>query len=627
VPEDLRKASRAPRGVAPLKYGLVRLEPSELLDLLAQAPREGTDEAARAEVRLDLPWPDGGFRTFRIEESPIMEPELAAQFPEIKTYRGQGVDDPAATARLDWTPAGFHAFVLSSGGTIYVDPHSAGDTHYIAFDKRDHPRARDGLPCLGPERAGASARESLAIAPQVTHGATLRTYRLAVAATGEYTAFHGGTVAGAMAGITTTVNRVNAIYERDLAVRLVLVAGNVSIVYTDPAGDPYTNNNGGLMLSQNQQNLDAVILSANYDIGHVFSTGGGGIAGLGVVCSSSSKARGVTGLSNPQGDGFDVDFVAHEIGHQFDAEHTFNGTSGACQGNRSTLSAYEPASGTTIMSYAGICAAEDIQPHADAYFHTRSLDEIVSHIGSANCPVATPTGNTPPVVDAGPSFTVPSRTPFTLTAVGSDGNGDTLTYTWEEFDLGAASPPNSDNGDRPLFRSFPPTLSPARTFPKLSDILANTVTLGESLPLSARTMNFRVTVRDNRPGGGGIANDAMTLSVRADSGPFLVTQPNTPVSWAAGSVQMLTWDVANTDAAPVGCTSVRISLSLDGGQSFPIVLAASTPNDGSQAVILPASGTIRARIKVEAIGNVFFDVSNANFTITPVDLIFRDAFE
>jgi reprolysin-like metallo-peptidase family M12B len=627
VAEQTLDASPTAERIAPGRRRVFGLDGPLLLDLLARTPREGAAARPVAAVFLDLPWSDGGFRRFRVEESPIMEPELAAQFPEIETYRGQGIDDGTATVRFDWTPAGFHAMVLSAEGTVYIDPYAPGDTrHYVVYDKRDHARAGQPLRCLLGDEDQAVA--PAAVAPQLTTGATLRTYRLAVAATGEYTAFFGGTVPGAMAGITTTVNRVDAIYERDLAVRLVLVAGNASIVYTDPAGDPYSNSNGTAMLCQNARTLDAVILSANYDIGHVFATGSGGLAGLGAACRTggtcdgapaSFKAYGTSGVVYPQGDGFDVDLVAHEIGHQLGADHTFNGSTSSCQGQRATASAYEPGSGSTVMSYAGICASEDLQPHADAYFHARSLDQIASFVGGSSCPVSGATANTPPAVEAGPDFTVPSRTPFTLTAAGSDADGDVLTYAWEEFDLGTVAPPNQDNGTRPIFRSFPPTASPARTFPRLSDLLANVVPLplGESLPVTTRTMTFRVTARDNRSGGGGTASDVMHLNVRADSGPFLVTQPNTAVGWPAGSTQTVTWDVANTAPAPVSCATVRISLSLDGGVTFPIVLAANTPNDGTQAVTLPLKGTSRARIKVAAVDNVFFDVSNADFTITP----------
>jgi hypothetical protein len=620
VDEAALEAPDDHRVLAPGTYRALRLDESALLSILEKAPRELTDDARGRKVVLSLPLPEGGFARFRIEDSPIMEEALSAEFPEIRTFRGQGIDDPAATLRFDWTPRGLHAMVLRAGSTLFIDPRTAGDTaHYVAYYKKDYRRR------LQPDfRCGVSGER---IAPESrggpigteAPGSTLQVYRLALAATGEYTAFHGGTVSAGMAAITTTMNRVNGVYERDLAVRMVLVANNSSIVYTNASTDPYTNSNGSTMLGQNQTNLTNVIGSANYDIGHVFSTGGGGVAGLGVVCSSGNKARGVTGQSQPVGDGFDIDYVAHEMGHQFGGNHTFNGTTGSCNGNRAASAAYEPGSGSTIMPYAGICGAEDLQPHSDDYFHSKSLLEISAFLaaGGAACDQASATGNSVPTVDAGAAFTIPRSTPFTLTATASDPNGDAITYTWEQYDLGAASPPNTDNGNRPIFRSFNPTTSPSRTFPKLSDILNNTSTLGESLPTTTRTMTFRVTARDNRSGGGGFATDTTTVTSRADAGPFVVTAPNTAVSWPEGTTQTVTWNVANTSAAPVSAANVRILLSTNGGNSFPTVLVASTPNDGSQSVVVPAGTTSTARIKVEAVGNIFFDVSNANFSITP----------
>jgi hypothetical protein len=418
-----------------------------------------------------------------------------------------------------------------------------------------------------------------------------------------------------------------------VAVRMVLVANNDLVVYTNGATDPYTNGSGGAMLAQNQTNLDNVIGSANYDIGHVFSTGGGGVASLNVPCTGN-KARGVTGRSVPIGDGFDVDYVAHEMGHQFGGAHTFNGTTSACSGNRSASSAYEPGSGSTIMAYAGICGAENLQPNSDDTFHTRSYDQIVAFTTGTtgnSCAVQTATGNTAPTVDAGPAYTIPRQTPFTLTGSAVDPDGDGLTYLWEEFDLGSASPPNDDVAAvRPIFRTFVPLVSPSRTFPRMSDVLSNVATLGESMSTRNRTMTFRMTARDNRTGGGGVDYDSTTVTVSAAAGPFQVTAPNTAVTWVANATETVTWNVANTDAAPVSCANVQIDVSTDGGESFSELVVASTPNDGSQELVVPAvtATTTEARLRVACVGNVFFDVSNLDFTILGDDVvIFVDGFE
>lgn len=614
------------REIVPNQYRALRLDVNALQAQLQQAPLEGSTAARSSAFLFSLPLPDGSFARFRLVESPIMAPGLAAQFPTIKTYAGQGIDDPTATVRLDWTPAGLHAMILSATDTVFIDPYQRSDIdHYISYAKRDFqlPAAKTFVEPAPTVEDTAMAREIAALVASGVlkpSGAQLRTYRLAVAATGEYTQFHGGTVALGLAAIVTTMNRVNGIYEREVAVRMTLVADNNLLVYTNPATDPYTNNDPGALLDENQTNIDAVIGSANYDVGHVFSTGGGGLAALGVPCRVGLKAQGETGSSAPVGDPFDVDYVAHEIGHQFGANHTFNGNAGFCAGgNRNGPTAYEPGSGSTIMAYAGICGTQDLQPNSDAYFHTISFDEIVAYttVGAGNnCAVTTNTDNAAPVPAAGASYTIPSQTPFTLTGSATDANNDALTYNWEEFDLGTAGAPNNETNP-PFFRSFSATSSPARTFPKWSDIINNTITIGEILPNTTRTMTFRLTVRDNRLDGGGVNYASTTVNVTTAAGPFQVTAPNTAVSWNGGATQNITWNVANTNLAPINCATVNLLLSTDGGITYPTAVATGVPNNGSATVTVPNLATAMARIQVACAGNIFFDISNANFTIVP----------
>lgn len=608
------------RLIVPQAYRTIELNQRALFDILDRAPMEFTDATRNSSITLSLPFPDGSYQLFKIELSPIMEPQLAAQFPQIRTFRGQSLDDPAAVTRLGWTLFGFHAIILSPQGTVYIDPYGKDDqVNYTSYFKRDYRKDGVEFQCLFTEDSPAVA-QSTNPEPNVLNGTALRTYRLALAATVEYSAVFGGTVPLALSAMTTTMNRVNGIYEREVAVHMNLVANEASIIFTaEPDG--YTNSSGSTMLGQNQSKLDTVIGTANYDVGHVFSTGGGGVAGLGVICSAGNKARGVTGLPSPVGDAFAVDYVAHEMGHQFGGLHTFNGITTNCGGgNRSASAAYEPGSASTIMGYAGICGAQNLQPHSDDYFHVKSLEQIVAHItsgGGSACAASTMTGNTPPTVNAGSDYKIPKSTPFTLTATGSDVNGDSVTYCWEEYDLSSSSPPDTDADGvpRPIFRSFNPVSGPSRTFPKLSDILGNVATYGEALPAITRTMTFQVTARDNRALGGGVSTDTALVNVVGTSGPFVVTQPNTAVSWTGGTAQTVTWDVANSNIAPVNCSLVKISLSTDGGGTFPIVLSSGTANDGTELITVPAVVTATARIKVEALGNIFFDVSNANFSI------------
>ncbi|HAX48226.1 MAG TPA: hypothetical protein DCX92_04505, partial [Bacteroidetes bacterium] len=322
-----------------------------------------------------------------------------------------------------------------------------------------------------------------------------------------------------------------------------------------------------------------------------------------------------TGSTSPIGDPWSIDYVAHEMGHQFSGNHTQNNTS--CNANPPT--AWEPGSGITIMGYAGVCSPS-LANNSIPYLHGGNLFvEMIpfTQFGNGNnCPTTTNTGNNPPVLTmptvAG--FVIPISTPFSLTGSATDPDNDPLTYSWEQTNIGPQGNPNSPTGNAPIFRPFSPVTNGTRVFPKLSDIINNTQTLGERLPTYDRLLKFRMTVRDNRAGGGGISSDEVVFQATASAGPFLVTYPNTNVT--IGGIQTVTWDVANTTAAPVSCANVKISLSTDGGNSFPTVLVASTANDGSESVTLPAIENSQARIKIEALGNIFFDMSNANFTIT-----------
>jgi len=607
-------------------YRTLELKGDQLVQLLGAAPPERA--GVRNGILITLPMPDGTFEEFSVVASPIMAPGLAARFPAITTYLAQGITDSRASGRLDMTPAGFHAMIFTTDGTVYIDPYSRQlSGSYISYFARDVlPSEERRFEEKGPfGYESDAAREVRAIVEQglpasVTTGEELRTYRLAVAATGEYTAFHGGTVPAGLAAIVTAMNRVNGIYEREVSIRMVLVENNDLIVYTDPNTDPYTNNNGGTMLGQNQSNLDNVIGTANYDMGHVFSTGGGGVAFLAVPCRAGQKAQGVTGLTQPIGDPFYVDYVAHEMGHQWGANHTFNGTGGSCAGNRAGSAAYEPGSASTIMGYAGICGGDNIQDHSDDYFHLKSLEEIIaySQMGSGNtCAVITSTGNTPPTVDAGSVvYTVPLQTPFFLTGSGSDIDGDSLTFCWEEYDLGPAGSPNSPTGNAPIFRSFNPTVQTERMFPALDDVLGGTQTIGEIMAGYARTLNFRLTGRDNRAGSGGTGTDATSVVITDAAGPFAVTYPNEDIEWLMGSTDSVVWDVAGTDLSPVNCSQVNILLSTDGGVTFGTTLAANTPNDGHEPVSVPALLVPDTRIKVESVGNIFFDIGNGVIRIS-----------
>ncbi len=646
---ELQIAHSGTRHIVPLAYRTVHLDMNALRTKLAMVPLELTEAARSADVILELPQPDGTMGRFRVEEYRMMEPGLAALYPHWRTYHGQGVDDPTAVVRIDLTGHDFHGMVLGgTKGTYYIDPYQTGDTtHYLSYFKHNFVNSRaegPGETLLIDDEAQAwldtlSGTES-DLNP--TDG-ILRTYRIAVAATGEYTAFHGGTVSAGQAAIVTAMNRINGVYEREVDIRMILVANNSSVVYTNPSTDPYTNNNGSMMVGQNISTLNSVIGSANYDIGHVFSTGGGGVAYLGVPCTSN-KGGGVTGQSSPVNDPFYIDYVAHELGHQWGAEHTFNGTTGSCSGNRSASSAYEPGSGISLMAYAGICGTENIARNSIDTFQSRSYDQIRAYItaGSGNsCDVLIDTGNASPVVNAGSDYTIPSRTPFELTGSATDNTPASLTYDWQQHNAGTSTNSgntNSDLGNNPILRPWLPENDGTRIFPDLPYILNNanippnptgcpfipgqptptgSCSPGQTLPATSRTLNFRLVVRDNAANAGGVDYDSANVTVVSSAGPFQMSSNNAAGGFFPGnSTQTVTWNVAGTTASPISCATVTISLSTDGGNSFPTTLVASTANNGSADVNLPDVTTNTARYKVKCASSIFFDINDANFSIT-----------
>jgi PKD repeat protein len=571
------------------------------------------DKSKGKDVFIEIPFPDSGSQTYQVFENNTMHPDLKAKFPEIRSY--DAIGENGDFAKIDITPHGFHAMILSrSKGSIFIDPYSMGDTdNYKVYFKKDFTTDKH-MNCgllsnilLGKKKVNVTENKQFGTCE-------LRTYRFAVSATGEYTAFHGGTVALAQAAQVTTMNRVNGLYERSMALTLTIIGNNNLIVFTNAGTDPFTNGTPGSMINENQTEVDGTIGSGNYDIGHVFGTNSGGLAGLGVVCSGGNKARGVTGSSAPVGDPFDIDYVAHETGHQFGANHTQNNN---C--NRNNATAMEPGSASTIMGYAGICAP-DVQSNSDDHFHGISLEEIHNEITSHGCPVTTVLANAAPAITAtNGNVTVPANTPFALTANCTDADGDPLYYCWEQMDNAAATmPPVATSTDGPNFRSNSPVLDSTRYFPNLIDLAAGITPTWEVVPSVTRTMNFRVVVRDQPIGVIGCNDHAdVTVTTDAGSGPFIVTYPSaTGITWAGNGTETVTWNVANTDNAPVACAFVDILLSTDGGVTYSTVLATNVPNDGSETITVPNVGTTTARIMVICSNGTFFDISDNDFEIT-----------
>ena len=613
------------RGATLPTKNLFDLDLNGLKNALVNAPKRGMN-ASKSTVITAFPNANGQMEHFQIMEVSNMEPGLAERFPEIKSYVGQSIDNPTSVIYFSVSPLGLQTMQLNADqSAIFIEPYSQDLRTYSVFRKADKMRSFSHFECSVIEDGRNAAEASGINLRPNADDSTLRIFRLAMSTTGEYTTYFGGTKALALAAINNTMTRVNAVFEKDFGVRLNLIANNDAVIYTNASTDPYSPSSSmSNWNSQLQSTLTSVIGEANYDVGHLFGKdGGGGNAGcIGCVCVNGQKGSGYTSPADgiPSGDNFDIDYVAHELGHQFGANHTFSNN------NEGTGVNMEPGSGSTIMGYAGI-TNQDIQAHSDAYFHAVSIQQVTNNIKNKTCQTNTATGNTVPTANAGLDYTIPKGTPFMLTGTGTDANGDALTYVWEQMDnasssqTGTSSAASATKTTGPTFRSYTPTTSPVRYFPRMQSVLAgSTTTAGseitvEAVPSVARTMNFRFTVRDNRAGGSANNSDDMIVTVNGTAGPFTVSAPNTAVSWAGGSTQTVTWNVAGTTANGVNCANVDILISTNGGTTWSTLLAA-TPNDGSQTITVPNTAGTQNRIMVKGSNHIFFDVSNTNFTIT-----------
>lgn len=585
--------------------------------------RELTDQ--RTNHIISFPTADGKVEAFRVVEASVMHPDLAAKYPGIKSYAGQGIDDPSATIRFSLSDqAGFHGMILSgTKGISYIDPINKNKNNYRVYARKNIDNLVTKFQCLTDEEVnlpslGNNGSYNMA---QATDDKKLRKYRLAMSCTAEYGNIFAGSgtnaqkVANILAQMNITMTRVNGVYERDLAITMEIIANNDAIIYYGSTNsDPWTNEYN----NKTQQTIDGIIGDNNYDIGHNFNTTGGGSAGcIGCVCTSGSKGSGYTGRANPTGDPFDIDYVAHEIGHQFGGYHTQSNSS--CRSG-SGATEVEPGSGSSIMAYAGICAA-NVQNNSDAYFNYVNIRDISANIQtgiSSSCAQVINLSNNAPTANAGADYSIPRSTAFILRGQGSDPDGDAITYTWEQNDPenpNSNSAPSSTRTSGPLFRSLEGTTSPDRYMPRISDVVSGNLTpTWEVVPSVARNMEFALTVRDNKAGGGQTDDDLMRVTT-VNVTPFTVSAPNTAVTWNVGQTQSVSWNVGATAASPINCSNVNILLSIDGGFTYPITLLANTANDGSANITAPNNVSTACRIMVAAADNIFYDISNTNFSI------------
>ncbi|ESU29047.1 putative M12B family metalloprotease [Flavobacterium limnosediminis JC2902] len=616
----------ASRESFPKNYTLYSLDLNTLKQTLLSAPNR--TEKGKSGVIISLPNTNGKTERFEMFEASNFDPELQAQFPEIRAYAGVGIDDKYAQVRLSIDPKGIQTMVFRADKkNEFMEPYSADGKVYAVFSSS---REKGKLPftCSTPDQILINDLSGKAATSRSSTG-NLLTFRLALSCTAEYANYFGASSAAQVAlvnaAFNATMTRVNGVFEKDFAIRMNIIAANNNVIFYNPATDPYSPsasmNNWNAEL---QSTLTTIIGEANYDVGHLFGAdGGGGSAGcIGCVCTDGIKGRGITSPADavPAGDTFDIDYVAHELGHQFGANHTFSHGSEPYNVN------VEPGSGSTIMGYAGI-TSYNVQMNSDDYFHAASIAQVQANMVGKTCPTSTAITHGTPTVNAGADYTIPISTPFMLTGSATDPNGNPLVYTWEQMDsattqTGANSVASPTKTGGPNWRSFEPTTSPTRIFPVMSAVLnGQTTSTGpggivvEALSSVARTLNFRLTARDNIAGGGQTNFDNVLVTVDAAKGPLTVTsQATSGISWTQGSTQTVTWTVNNTNTSPGGA-NVDILLSTDGGQTFPTVLLANTLNDGTQTITVPNIAAQQCRIMVKASGNVFFNVNAAYFAI------------
>lgn len=622
----------------PSKYKLFKLNVEEMKTDLAKAPKRFSNDES---LVLKFPTAEGKLVDYVIQEASVMDPVLQAKYPNLRSYLGYEKGNSGSSIRFSVSPYdGVNVMYFNAGKTAYLDAYTQDKSTYMVYNREDLGPNLEGFACGYKNPEGENIVSEPAPQSLVQDG-QFRNYRLALSTTMEYSRYHimragltGGTVAqkkeAVLAAMNTTMTRVNGVYEKTISLTMTMIANNDLLlsIDVDAYGPGFTNTNGSTLLNENQAFVDQTVGNSAYDIGHIFSTGGGGIAQLRSPCVAGSKARGVTGRGVPRTDAFDIDYVAHEMGHQWGAQHTFDNS---CDGNRTTGTSVEPGSGSTIMAYAGICAP-NIQNNSDAYFHVVSVNQMYSNIttgSGADCGVKTANNNQVPVIQQLTNYSIPNGTAFVLSGNATDPDGDTITYLWEQTNIRGtttSTEPISTQTSGAVFRSYSPSLSNQRYFPVMSAVSAgNLAPTWEVIPTVARALNFALFVNDNKATGNQASRANMIVTV-TNSGPFKVTSQSLAANYNGGSTLPVTWDIADTNVAPINTQNVQILLSSDNGLTFPIVLAESVPNSGSADVILPNENNGNARIMVKAVDNIYFAVNATRFNVNKVLAVNESVF-
>ena len=575
---------------------------------------------------ISLPFPDGSIEQFKVAESPVLGQVLSARFPEIKSYLIEGVNDKSFHGRIATGPNKITAVFYTPQGITYLEPIETGSAMYVSYHTDSiGKRFECGADAIrsADENNGALLNSMNTL----SNGANLRTYDMIIATTGEFYQANGNNNTAVTEEVNMVMSGMNVFYENEVSIHFDVVSINL---LSNPATDGLDPNGNRTGDAQSVINTYANNNGISYDIGHVMHTtasGGSGVAGTG-PCTTNGKARAWSGLQAGSSVYSWVSLMGHEIGHQFGAAHSYYGTEFNCQ-NRSAGNGYEPGSGSTVMSYEGICQSQNITPAPSTnYFHVHSLTQIINYAnGTGSCSSNTATGNSIPSVTMPNTIMIPRETPFYLNGSATDADGDPLTYCWEQYDTDSNVYPQDDPAGipanaataptRPLFRSFDPTSDSDRYFPQLSDVVTGNSTQGEVLSSVARTITMRLTARDNVVGGGAFEYQEMSLTVDGNSGPFSVSNPNGGETFTAGNAMSVTWNTASTTSY---CSTVDVLLSVDGGYNYPYTLMSGTNNDGSVSVVIPAgvTNTSIARVMVRCANNpdaYFFDISNDDFNI------------
>ncbi len=632
--ESISVSENAVREFEPDAYSTFQLDYEGIRQRLTEAPAKFD----KGKFVLTMPQADGTFETFAVAEYRLVSEALWAKYPLLRSYEGYALTDPAKKLRITVSPEwGMKAAIRRADkGMEYIERAVKGhDTYYMVYDHRAFPEhlktkgfvtqdmiaAPNQIPEHGTDRITTSTMPGVQERGlELPEDVKVKIYRFACAATGEFSQDHGGTTASVLAAMIDYVAKLNTIYETDLDIRLVLVDAVESILFLDPATDPYTGTTVGEWMGQNPVAMITTIGFDSYEIGHVFARyqGGNAIGVAGGQCCTDFKGRGCSSANLPYGAYF-LSIIGQEIGHQWSGGHTWTHcgepTAGGLGPGDAPGVACEPGSGSTIMSYAGACdAVDNVQSSADLYYHICSIKEIRNFVedGIGNtCGSEITIDNRPPVVTIPyrNGLYLPKSTPFELSGSAVDPDGEAVTYCWEQADTGPLVPAGMPTGNTPLFRTYPPTTSPSRTFPRIQAVIAsqNPVKF-ELLPTYSRDLTFCLTARDNHPSGGGVGVDTVEFKVTANAGPFRITFPTVPnLIWHPGEYQDITWSVANTDVSPVNCKIVNIRMSKDGGLTYPITLATGVPNSGKACVLVPNESGSTFRIRVDA-GTTYFSI-------------------